>query len=266
MMSLLAAASYADTSGMQSGTPGAYGAKPLHFVSITLVGGGGNALNSATVPLNPKFELLFDKNIVDDLVWAKNSQCFQLYDQAGQEVPVVVTRDSIDFSQRQVVYVQPASPLSPGAAYQLKVSPSLLAKNGVSVLSGTTNGQGVTISFTTAAAQTATTASQATPPTAQAALPTAAQATTPAPAASPGTAKTATQATAPAAAGKQQQQASGTPFTVTGPRAESPQGAPVPGWRLSALDWYTILIVVLIAGWVALEAFLTRKKKKTDSN
>jgi hypothetical protein len=249
-MFMLSAPQYsvADTSGMQTGTPGAYGVKPLHFVSITLVDGGGNVVNSTTVPLNPRFKLLFDKNIVDDGVWGINSRCFQLYDQNNQETPVRVTRinDTVDFSQRQAVFVQPTRPLNPGAAYRLKVSPKLLARNDISVLSGTTGGQGVTISFATVAAQSAAQPAQAAMPATQNAAPTMPQAVTPSP--------------KPTPSGKQQLPGQpGALFAVAGPQAGSQETTGNP-----ALDWLTALTVALIAGWGAVEIVLLRKKKKAD--
>lgn len=136
--------------GDQSNTPGIPGQKPLSFVSATY-NGGTNAQNAVNVPLNPKFTLLFDKNIVNSLVWGNNSQCFIMVSGNNENIPIKVTKidDTIDFSQRQNVFIQPVNSLRPGTSYRILVSPKLLAKNQYSTLGGTTNGQGITISFKT---------------------------------------------------------------------------------------------------------------------
>lgn len=140
-------------SGLQLHSPGQQGAKPLDFVSITLAD-GSNVQNASDISLTPKFKLHFDKNVVNSLVWVGNSQCFSLISGNNENVPVNVTKvdDTVDFSQRQDIFIQPVNSLSSGTAYYLKVSPALLAKNGVSTLGGTTNGQGLTIAFKTGGA------------------------------------------------------------------------------------------------------------------
>lgn len=127
------------------------GNKPLNFLSATY--NAGTSLQDAIeVPLNPQFIMEFDKNVVNDSVWNTNVSCFSLQSESNEIVPINVTRvdDKVDFNQRQKVFIQPTQALKAGTTYYLKASPNLRAKNGNSTLSGTTLGQGVTITFKTA--------------------------------------------------------------------------------------------------------------------
>jgi spore coat assembly protein SafA len=131
------------TSGGEGGEePGIPGEKPLNFISISLVGGGA-VQGSASVPVNPKFILNFDKNVVSDSVWENNRKSFSLQSQNGENIPINVTRipDTVDFSQRQNIFIQPQKPLTPGTAYNLKISPGLRSKADVTL------GRAVTINF-----------------------------------------------------------------------------------------------------------------------
>lgn len=136
--------------GEQANSPGVPGQKPLSFVSVTLAD-GKNVQNAADIPLKPKFNLHFDKNVVNSLFWQNNSQCFTLTSSNNENIPITVSKidDTINFSKRQFIFVEPNDSLKPGTTYQLKVSPKLQAKNGYSTLGGTTNGQGITITFKT---------------------------------------------------------------------------------------------------------------------
>lgn len=136
--------------GDRANSPGIPGQKPLSFVSISLID-GSKVEGTSNIPIQPKFKLVFDKNIVNSLIWGRNSKCFTMVSSKNQSVPILVTKidDTIDFSQRQNAFVEPASPLSPGTTYTLRVSPDLLAKNGVSTLGGTTGGKGIAITFRT---------------------------------------------------------------------------------------------------------------------
>lgn len=149
---VFASTAKATGAGDQSNSPGTQGQKPLSFVGITLVAGGENVANATDIPLNPKFSLLFDKNVANSLFWENNYKCFSLTSVNNEKIAINVTKvdDTIDISQRQNIYVQPVSSLKPGTTYYLFISPNLRAKNGVSTLGGTTNGQGVTITFKTA--------------------------------------------------------------------------------------------------------------------
>jgi hypothetical protein len=145
-----ASIAFAAEAGAEAGTPGVSGQKPLAYLGTVLVD-GGKIDNATDVPLNPKLKIEFDKNVVNSLFWANNSQCFSMKSSNNEAIPLNVTKvdDTVDFSQRQLIFVQPVSPLQPGTSYQLIISPNLQAKNGVAVLGGTTNGQGVTVAFKT---------------------------------------------------------------------------------------------------------------------
>jgi len=134
--------------GDGTGSNGVY--RSLGLMSVTLT--DGTKVNGAVnIPLKPKFTFLFDKNVVYLLYWERNLGCFHLYAQNNKELAINVTKvdDTVDFSKRQDIWVEPVDALSPGTNYNIFVSPDLLAKNGVSTLGTTTNNQGVTISFKT---------------------------------------------------------------------------------------------------------------------
>lgn len=137
--------------GEQAASPGVSGEKPLSFLGIILEASGENVSNAVDIPLKPKFTLSFDKNVVNSLFWENNSKCFNLITDSGDGVPIKVTKvdDTIDFSQRQNIFVEPVNALQPGTAYKLTISPDLMAKNGVATIGGTTDGKGITISFRT---------------------------------------------------------------------------------------------------------------------
>lgn len=137
--------------GDQADTPGIPGQKPIYFESISLED-GTNVKNATNIPLMPKFNLKFNKNVVNMVYWDNNRNCFTLIDENGKNVPIEVTKidDTVDSTMKRDIFVKPVEPLSPGTQYYLKISPNLRAKNGVSTLGGTTDGKGVVISFKTA--------------------------------------------------------------------------------------------------------------------
>lgn len=131
------------------GVPGSSGTKPLNFVSCTLE--DGSSIDTAGgITTQPRFKIQFDKDIVNILVWENNSKCFTMTD-GNSNVPIVVSKidDTVDFDNRQIVYMHPSGALQPGKSYYIKVAPNLIAKNGQSTLAGTTGGKGMTISFKT---------------------------------------------------------------------------------------------------------------------
>ncbi len=136
--------------------------KPLGLTSATLED-GTNAIDHQNVPLQPKFTLHFDKNVVYLIYWSRNKECFHLYDDEEKEVPINITKidDTVDFSKRQYIWVEPVEPLKPGTNYRLYVAPDLIAKNGGSLLASTTEGKGLSILFKTAGEKAA--AAPATP-------------------------------------------------------------------------------------------------------
>ncbi|MEQ8155374.1 MAG: hypothetical protein ABRQ25_10900 [Clostridiaceae bacterium] len=136
--------------------------KPLNFISCTLE--DGSRINGAEIAnLKPKFTLLFDKNVVNMLVWENNRKCVSILSDNNSSVPVDVSKidDTVDFDHRQQIFVQPVNQLEPGRTYYIKVSPDLVAKNGVATLGETTGGQGVTISFKTKTSEVVQTAAPA---------------------------------------------------------------------------------------------------------
>ncbi|MNB74353.1 hypothetical protein D3C75_209830 [compost metagenome] len=211
-----------DGTGPSEGTPGA---KPLNFVSATLVNGGTSIIDAADIPLRPKIRIAFDKNVVNSAVWGINRECFLLLDSGKNPVPAEVTKvdDSIDFSQRQIVFVEPLEDLKPGTGYSLKVKPELLAKNGISTLGGTTSGRGITLLFTTVKAQT-------TPDQEAAATPAAAASAKPAAKPSAGTAVAAAvpsaKAAAKSAAASQAAASAASEAPQTTPSAAAPSAQP----------------------------------------
>lgn len=154
--------------GEQASSSGVSGEKPLSFLGITLEGSGENVADAVDIPLKPKFKLAFDKNVVNSLFWENNSKCFSLITDSGDGVPIKVTKvdDTIDFTQRQNIFIEPVSALQPGTAYRLFISPDLRAKNGVATIGGTTDGKGITISFKTTGVAAKPAESTASPPTA----------------------------------------------------------------------------------------------------
>jgi len=128
--------------GQSTGVPGVPGQKPLNFLSASLAG-GGEVQNSVDVPANPRFILNFDKNVVNENVWENNRKSFSLQSRNRVNVPIDVTRipETVDFTQRQNVFIQPQRPLNPGSAYSLHISPELTSKAGIKL------GRAVTINF-----------------------------------------------------------------------------------------------------------------------
>lgn len=129
--------------------------KPMGLVSATLAD-ETSIVDAENVPLQPKITMHFDKNVVYLIYWERNKRCFHLYDENGREQELILSKidDTVDFSKRQYIWVEPAQALAPGTGYTLYVAPGLLAKNGGSTLSMTTNNQGVTINFRTAGEKT----------------------------------------------------------------------------------------------------------------
>jgi hypothetical protein len=131
-------------------TEGIPGQKPLNFISIALVD-GGKVEGRTTIPLKPKFKITFDKNVVNITVWENNRKCFHIYNENGEDIPIYVIKidDTVDFNQRQHVFIEPIKNLRPGTWHSLRISPKLLAKNGNSTLGGTTGGKEKVITFKT---------------------------------------------------------------------------------------------------------------------
>lgn len=125
--------------------------KPLGLTTVTLAD-GTNVIDAVNILLKPKFTFHFDKNVVYLLYWERNKRCFHFYDENNKELTLNITKidDTVDFSKRQYIWVEPVDALSPGTNYRIFVSPDLLAKNGGPTLAMTTSNQGSTIKFKTA--------------------------------------------------------------------------------------------------------------------
>ncbi len=263
---------FAEGAGAQSGTPGVSGQKPLAYLGTVLVD-GGKVDNATDVPLNPKFKMGFDKNVVNSLFWTNNSQCFSLKSSNNEAIPINVTKvdDTVDFAQRQLIFVQPVSPLKPGTSYQLIISPNLQAKNGVSILGGTTNGQGVTVAFKTmgeavqqapltTVTPTPKPATTVEPPTPNTANSSNGKTTSP----NTVTPSSAVDPTKPRDSSDVQNQSNGsatitpdssTPASVSQSSNETKKGG------ISATTWLTIIGAVLVVAWITVE-IIARKKRK----
>ena len=78
----------------------------------------------------PKFNLKFNKNVVNMVYWDNNRNCFTLIDENGKNVPIEVTKidDTVDSTMKRDIFVKPVEPLSPGTQYYLKISPNLELK------------------------------------------------------------------------------------------------------------------------------------------
>jgi hypothetical protein len=233
----------------QSASPGTQGQKPLNLTSVTLAG-GGNVQDAADISTEPKFILQFDKNVVNSLIWEVNSKCVSLVSQGNKNIPVTVTKadDTIDFTQRQNIFVQPISPLRPGTSYYLKISPELKAKSGATL--GEINAQGLSITFKTggeapvqpsrtipaSSAPPVSTANTGTPDDLSS-MDTQLAETKPAQPQVPANTPVATEDSMPDLANKPQETTS------------------------SLAGWTTTTGVFLIAGWIVFEILLKRKRK-----
>ncbi|MDF9409522.1 S-layer homology domain-containing protein [Pelotomaculum isophthalicicum JI] len=118
-----------------SGTP------PSSTTRVAIEGNSG-------VPLRPTIKLIFSNNVVNDGVWDNstysNKNCISLQiasgENAGQSVPVNVFRipdletastpkDTINFQERNNIFVSPLNDLTPGVQYKIIISGNLIAKN-----------------------------------------------------------------------------------------------------------------------------------------
>lgn len=117
----------------------------LSLVSVTLMG-GGEVQQAVEISSEPQFKVQFNKNVVNNSIWEDNSQCFSIVSANNENVPVMVSKLD-DFSQRQIIFVQPEKPLNPDTVYYLNISPKLRAKNGAML--GGEKGEGISIAFKT---------------------------------------------------------------------------------------------------------------------
>lgn len=88
--------------------------------------------------------LFFNRNVVDDAVWANNQRQIRMF-QGSTKVDVLVTRISrtVNFSQRRKIFVRPVGRLRGNTRYTIVIGPNLKSKQGHRL------GKPVWVSFTT---------------------------------------------------------------------------------------------------------------------
>jgi len=275
--------------GGGGGGEGAPGLKPLSFVSCTLE--DGSKIDSEQgITLQPKFNLKFDKNVVNMLIWERNRNCFSLSTDNNVQVPITVSKidDTVDFNRRQEIFVQPVNALEQGKTYHIKVSPDLLAKNGNSTLGGTTNGEGITISFKTKQESTSKPAvteqnvsqsvsqnSSETKSSDQAKNSNEVKNSNEASKDSTSPDKTNTAAVQQNTPQKnnevknsEQTKANDTSVNADTGSEENKTAAETKGLmgKMTPTNWLTLVTVLLIIGWISIEIFIKKKKKREGSN
>lgn len=118
-------------------------------------GGGGSSIHldlvgstpssGSSIDTNPSIKLLFNKNVAHDAVKGINSSSIKLVSNNGQTIPIDVIFADINLEpeKRREIIVKPKQTLSEGTLYTVQVSPSLKAKNGMTL------DKNASISFTT---------------------------------------------------------------------------------------------------------------------
>lgn len=111
------------------------GTNPLEFVSSI-------PRNGATgVSRNPRIDLLFSLDVVNDSVWDNNRNQIRLF-RGNVRVGISVLRSS-NFDLRRHIFVRPINTLRPLTDYRLVILPGLTANNGMQL------GETITIRFRT---------------------------------------------------------------------------------------------------------------------
>ncbi|MEN6462128.1 MAG: Ig-like domain-containing protein [Syntrophomonas sp.] len=111
------------------------GTNPLNFVrSVPRNGATG-------VSRNPRIQLTFNLNVVDDTVWNNNRNQIRLF-RGNVRVGISVIRSS-SRALRRNIFVRPTNTLRPLTSYRLVILPGLRARNGMQL------GETVTIRFRT---------------------------------------------------------------------------------------------------------------------
>ncbi len=145
--------------------PSAYvsgsGNNPLNYISsnLTSISGSsssdGEAVDGSTsVPVKPTIRIIFDRNVTNDAIWSANQQCFSMQDSGGSSVSISVSKisNTLNFEERQHVFITPVSNLTAGKTYKIIISGNLKANNGK------TMGNNAAITFTVAGGAAITTA------------------------------------------------------------------------------------------------------------
>jgi hypothetical protein len=145
-----AANSFAGSGG---GSGGGGGSSPLNYVGayLTKVTGTSSTTDtpdiagSTSIPLIPTIKLVFDRNVVNDSMWAANQACISMEDSSGTPVGIAVSRisDLDNFEERANIFVKPNKQLTPNSAYKIVINKNLQANNG------NTLGSNKNVSFTT---------------------------------------------------------------------------------------------------------------------
>ncbi|ABI69757.1 hypothetical protein Swol_2468 [Syntrophomonas wolfei subsp. wolfei str. Goettingen G311] len=91
-----------------------------------------------------EIKLVFDKNVVNDLVWSNNRKQIRMF-KGSERIAIRVRRipDTLDFSKRRNIYVRPVNALAPNTKYTIVLLADLTSKAGEKL------GKSVVISFTT---------------------------------------------------------------------------------------------------------------------
>lgn len=102
------------------------------------------------VGLHSEIYLLFNKNVVHFTVKDNNAQCFSLFDDNNQSVPIeiIFADDQIEPDKKREIHLKPQETLREGVTYRVEILPKLQAKNG------STLDKKVSFSFTTVASST----------------------------------------------------------------------------------------------------------------
>jgi len=119
------------------------GQKPLNFIRSVPTNGATNVSRSLKT-----ITLVFDKNVVNDSVWANNQRQVQLFLgvnrlQKGVDYRVTRVKDTVDPNKRRNIYVKLLHRLLPNTTYKVVVFPDLTSKAGEKL------GSTVIITFTT---------------------------------------------------------------------------------------------------------------------
>lgn len=124
----------------------------MMLLMSTMVFADGLTLVSASlengtkdVSVEPEFIFDFSNNVVNMTVKDNNMTMFELIDEEGELVPLLVEMgdDQVDREIRNTIIVRPESPLMEGSIYSLTIKQDLMSKNQ------NTLGEDIVIHFTT---------------------------------------------------------------------------------------------------------------------
>lgn len=116
------------------------GQKPLNFISSVPANGATNVSTSLKT-----MTLTFDKNVIDDSVWANNKKQVDVFigpSHLNKTTDFHVTRNTA-FSQRRNIYLRFLHSLVPNTKYKVVIYPGMKSK------AGQTLGKTVILTFTT---------------------------------------------------------------------------------------------------------------------